>query len=55
MRDQKCRIDLPLLDQLEQRLKVAVNVGLAGLHGQPFFHEGADRELVGEAAIDAWH
>ncbi len=34
---------------------VVLHMGLAGLERQPLLHEGAQRELVDEAAIDCRH
>ena len=55
VRDDEARIDLALLDPLEQRLHVALHVALAGLDRQRAVHHRAHRELVDEAAVDADH
>src|SRR3954464_6820931 len=53
VRDEESSIDLPLLDHLEQRLGVFLDMGLARLHGQPLLHQLAQREFVGETAVHA--
>ena len=43
----------PVLDLLQQRLGVPLDVGLARLERQPLVHRGAHRDLVGEPDVDA--
>ena len=49
----KRRVDLAVLDALQQRLHVALHVALAGADGERAVHQRAHRELVDEAAVDA--
>ena len=53
VRDDERRVDLALLDPLQQRLHVPVDVGLAHLEGQALVERGAERELVEQPAVDA--
>ena len=55
MRDQEGGIHLVLQDRVEQPGHVVLDVRLSRLQRQPLFHEGAERELVDEAAIDGGH
>jgi hypothetical protein len=55
VRNDEARIDLAVLDALEQRLHVALHVALTGLHrGRPV-HERTHREPVDQAAVYADH
>ena len=53
VRDDEAGVDLSLLDSLQQRLHVALDVALPGLHRQRAVHERAHREFVYESAVDA--
>src|SRR4051812_11963429 len=55
VRNDEARVDLAFLDALEERLHVALHVGLAGSHRERAVHERPHRELVDEAAVDADH
>ena len=53
MRDDERRIDLAALDALEQRTHVALHVRLAALDRDRLVDDGAERQLVDEAAVHA--
>ena len=55
MADHGRRIDLSILNALQQWLHIAHHVGLPGLHGQSFVHECAHRHLVDEAGVHSGH
>ena len=50
--DDKAGIDLPALNQFEQRLHVAHHVRLASFHRQSFVHISAHRHFVDESAVN---
>src|SRR5689334_10783496 len=52
VRDEEGRVDLPLHDHFEQRPGVLLHMSLAGLDGQPLFHNLAKRKLVREPAVN---
>ena len=53
VRDDEARVDLSVLDPLEQRAQVALDVRLPGLDRQRLVHDRADGNLVDEPAVDA--
>ncbi|OMP13419.1 hypothetical protein COLO4_01719 [Corchorus olitorius] len=55
VRNEKGRVDLTLDDRVEQGRHVVLDAGLPGLQSQALFHEGAERELVDDAAVDRRH
>lgn len=55
MRDDKRWIDLPCFDLAEQRLKIALHVGLTGGHRQPFVHERPQRQRIGRPDVGPRH
>ncbi|KAK0332020.1 hypothetical protein LTR94_026576, partial [Friedmanniomyces endolithicus] len=55
VRDEEGGVDLPLEDRGQQRGQIALHMGLPGLERQALFHEGAERELIDDAAPDRGH
>ena len=53
MRDYKGWVDSPLLDVIQERPHIALDVGLAHLQGQALVERRADRSLVDDAAVHA--
>src|SRR5258708_39043294 len=53
MRDDEARVDLPVLDAIEQWTQVPLHVALPRLQLQRPIHEGPDRKLVDESAINS--
>src|SRR5215204_4772868 len=53
--DDEGRVDLPVLNPLQQRLHVALDMTLPGLDRQRAVHDGTDRKAVDVAAISADH
>src|SRR3546814_19957383 len=51
--DEEFSVDLTLSDTVEKIVAIALHMRLAALHLQSFFHDGAQRELVSHAAINA--
>src|SRR3954447_2299290 len=51
--DDEARVDLPVLDPVEEVVGPARHVGLARSHGQPLVHRHAPRDLVVDARIDS--
>ena len=51
--DDKPWVDIARLNFFEQHGDVPLDVGLAGLHREPFVHEGAEGHLVQHADVDA--
>src|SRR3546814_15512316 len=51
--DEEFSVDLPLSDTVEKIVAIALHMRLAALHLQSFFHDGAQRDLVSHAAINA--
>src|SRR6478672_2183867 len=51
--DDASGIDVAVLDALEQRLQVALHMGLASLDGERAVHHRTHRKLVDEAAVHA--
>src|SRR4051812_11386285 len=51
--DDEGRVDLAVLDALDQFVCPAIDVSLSGADRQPLVHQRAHRHHVGEAAIDA--
>ncbi len=49
----KLGIDASLLDQLQQRLQIALHMGLTRLHRERLVDDRAERHLVEEAAVHA--
>src|SRR5215813_3765165 len=52
VRNQKRRIDPSFLNELQQRAKISVNIGLAHLESQPFRECCSKGKLVQEASIN---
>src|SRR3954453_10118434 len=53
--DDEARVDLALLNPLQQRAHVALRVTLPALDRQRAVHYGAHRELVDDPTVDADH
>lgn len=53
VRDQEARINLPLLNPLQQRLQVVVHMGLPHMHVNALAEGGAEVDLVEHAAVHA--
>src|SRR5581483_3494215 len=53
VRDDEARVDVAVLDPLEERPEVALDVRLTGLDRDRAVHDGSERHLVEEAAVDA--
>ena len=52
MGDDEARVDASFLDQLEEWLHVALDVGLPGPDGERAVHDGAHGEVVDEPRVD---
>ena len=52
VRDEIARIDLALLDTLEEGLHVVMHIGLAHLHRDAFSEGGTERDLIEQSPID---
>ena len=53
VRDDEAGIDPSLPYEVEQLGHEAVHVGLAGLNRQPLVHDRAQRDLIGDSAVNA--
>lgn len=52
MRDERGRIELAVLDHLQQLPAIFLDRRLAALNGEPLLHQLSQREFVSEAPID---
>ncbi len=55
MGDHEIGVDLTLVDAAQQVVGPTLDVGLAGANGQALVHHGAQRNHVGEPAVDPRH
>src|SRR5581483_1249887 len=49
----EARVDLAALDPFQERLHVALDMRLSGFDFQSPVHDGAERNLIDETAVDA--